>query len=175
MATLGGNTITLQEHELVFHFEGARRAQIFDNETHGAAHCMKAVDFVVEYPEFDLFVEVKDPDDTKATPERREVFRKKLVSGPLLRELAQKYRDSWLYRWAEGRDKPVRYVFLLQLSTLDPALFLQLTDRLKRALPLAGPSSWTRPFVDGVAVMNMDSWNALGAYGSVVRVTDGKG
>lgn len=165
-----GKVVTLREHELVFEFVGALQAKVFDDDTHGLSHCMKAVDFVVEYPDHDLFVEVKDPDQTDATPERRAAFERKLHSAELIRSLAGKYRDSWLYRFAEQRDKPVRYVLLLQLSSLTPELLVTLSDRLKHELPLHGPRTWIRPFVERVAVLDMRQWNAMGRYGTVRRV-----
>lgn len=169
MASTRTEPITLRENELVFEFEGAVRGRVFDDGSHGLSHCMKAVDFVVEYPAFDLFVEIKDPDQSQSTPERRAAFARKLQSDELERDLARKYRDSWLYRWAEQRDKPVRYVVLLQLSTLAPPLLMSLTERLKRALPIEGPA-WIRPFVQSAVVLDMHRWNAMGRYGTVRRV-----
>jgi len=171
MATTKRRRITLREQELEFEFVGALDAKVFDDESHGLSHCMKAVDFVVEYPDHEVFVEVKDPDQSAATPERRTKFEEELMSGPLVGKLARKFRDSWLYRWAEHHDKPVRYVVLLQLSTLTPPLLLTLNDRLKRELPTPGPATWTRPFAQGVAVLDMDQWNAIGRYGTVRRVS----
>lgn len=166
-----GKALTLREYELVFEFAGALEARKFDDgKVHGLTHCMKSVDFVVEYPDHDLFVEVKDPDNSKATLERRVIFRKKLQSDELIGAVARKYRDSWLYRWAEAHDKPVRYVLLLQLATLTPPMLLTLTDRLKRELPVDGPTTWTRRFVHSVVVLDIRQWNAVGRYGTVRRV-----
>lgn len=167
------NTVfQLREEELVFEFVDALDAKVFDDSSHGLSHCMKRVDFIVEYSSFDLFVEVKDPDNTKTTPENQAIFEQKLKSGKLVDDLVGKYRDSWLYRWAEGRDKPVRYIVLLQLSTLGPPELGAFTDHLKRQLPVnaAGAPSWTRPFLAGAAVLDMRQWNALGHYGTVRRV-----
>lgn len=164
--------VTLQEKELVFEFAGAHHGKVFDDRTHGLS-CLKAVDFIVEYEGYDLFVEVKDPDKTGLTAEERAAFVRKLRSNELVRSLAGKCRDSWLYRWAEHRDKPVHYAVLLQLQTLRPPELLTLTGRLKRELPLAGPSSWTRPFVQSALVLDMAAWNAHGRYGTVRRVPGG--
>lgn len=171
MVKTGRKVLALQEQELLFEFVGAVRGRKFDDHEHGLTHCMKAVDFVVEYPDHDLFVEVKDPDQSGAPPERQAAFVRKLQSDELVRDLARKYRDSWLYRWAERPDKPVRYVLLLQLSTLTPPLLGNLAERLKRELPLQGPGHWTRTLVQGVAVLDMRQWNALGRYGTVRRVS----
>jgi hypothetical protein len=168
---VGKGVLTLREQELVFDFVGALEAKVFDDESHGLSHCMKAVDFVVAYPDFDLLVEVKDPDNTKATPEQRAEFLKKVESEQLIRDLVMKCRDSWLYRWAEGREKPAYYVVLLQLSALRPPLLVGFSDRLKRALPVGGRApTWTRPFLAGAAVLDIQQWNAIGDYGTVRRI-----
>lgn len=164
--------LTLTENELVFEFAGTTMASKFDDQQHRLSRCMKAVDFVVEYDDHDLLVEVKDPDQTGATPERKARFVEKLQGDELVRDLARKYRDSWIYRWSHDHDEPVRYVVLLQLSTLSDVMLLSLTDRLRHELPALGPGGapWPRPFVLGASVLNMQSWNRLGRYGTVRRV-----
>lgn len=163
---------TLQEGELEFTFPPGTRAVKFDGSLHGLSHCMKAVDFIVDFGGFYLFVEVKDPDDTKATAERRAQFVGELQQPEFTRKLSLKYRDSLLYRWAEQQpEKPVRYVVLLQLATFQPAQYATIDQALKCAIPAQGtPATWTRAVVDGVAVVDMGVWNALGAYGTVRRV-----
>ncbi len=169
----------LIERELEFDFPAAVQARKFDHDDHGLSHCMKAVDFIVELADRYLFVEVKDPFTTLSDPaaatnadKARKAFLNRLSSNRLPLELARKYRDSFLYRWAEGKlDKDVYYVVLLEIPSLDPAEYLAITERLKRVLPTNPvPPSWSRPLVQGVAVMNMASWNALGTYGSVRRI-----
>ena len=162
----------LQEGELEFSFPAKAVPIRFDGDAHGLSHCMKAVDFVVEFAAFYLFVEVKDPDSTQATQQRRQRFVAQLTEPDFPRAMARKYRDSFIYRWAEQKlDKPVRYVVLVQLSTLQPPDFLAIDERLKRELPVSKiPPSWSRPVVDGMAVLNMAKWNELGIYGTVQRV-----
>jgi hypothetical protein len=133
-----------------------------DGVAHGLSHCMKAVDFIVELKDRTLFVEIKDPDHPSARNESREAFMKQFLSGYLDADLKTKYRDSWLYEWAQGRaDKPVTYVVLIGASTLSDAELLARTDALKRQLPVLGPNGqpWSKPFVAGCAVMNLAAWN----------------
>ena len=162
----------LLEGELKFSFPATATPIRFDGATHGLSHCMKAVDFIVEFTSFHLFVEVKDPDNTQATPERRARFASELAQPAFPRALSRKYRDSFVYRWAEGKiNKPLRYVVLLQLSTLQPALYLAVDQALKCELPVANtPSSWVRPIASGLAVLSVAQWNALGHYGTIQRV-----
>lgn len=162
----------VQEGQLLFTFPKGSQPLRFDGKNHGLSHCMKAVDFVVEFTNFQLFVEVKDPDDTTATAERRAEFSKKIVEPCFTRSLSLKFRDSFLYRWAAQRlNKPVRYVVLLQLTGLRYADYLTLSQKLERELPTAGlPASWTCAPCAGVAVIDVATWNALGSYGNVTRV-----
>ena len=61
----------LTEGDLSFTFNGALSAiQFDDGSTHGLTHCMKAVDFVVEFQDYYLFVEVKDPDHPSAQSQK---------------------------------------------------------------------------------------------------------
>lgn len=142
--------------------EGAHGRKLDDPATHGLSHCMKAVDFVVELADKIYFVEMKDPDNPAATPDRRAAFIQKLSSGTLDADLKQKFRDSFLFEWASNRaDKPIVYVVLLGMSSLSPTDLLMRTESLKKQLPLNGPAGkdWPRPFVAGCAVMNIAAWN----------------
>lgn len=163
----------ISEGELEFDFRGALHAfKLDDPATHGLSHCMKAVDFVVEYPDFVLFVEVKDPDHSHATADARARFAAELIAGRLCRALTQKYRDAWLYRWAAGADaKPVRYGVLLQFGALQPVALMRLREMLQKALPApaAAPPSWQRRLVDAVVVMDIAQWNRHGVFGTVRR------
>ena len=70
-------------------------------EDHGLT-CMKAVDFLVELPDRFLFIEFKDPQSPQAKNPSSE-YESKFKSGKLDQNLKYKYRDSFLYEWAEGR------------------------------------------------------------------------
>ena len=135
----------------------------FDDQTnHGLSHCMKAVDFIVELTDRIYFIEFKDPDNPKAKPTDSAAFIKSFMSGAIDNDLKIKYRDSWLYEYAEGRaTKPIYYLVLIGANALSDADLLTRTDALKRQLPMNGPkgSAWSKPFVAGCAVMNLAAWN----------------
>ena len=86
---------TFEESGIRLEFPDTAQVRKFDDpQTHGHVrrHTMKAVDFIVERPDEFLFIEVKN------IPE---------FDG---RGLGQKFRDSFLYEWADGRaDKPIIY------------------------------------------------------------------
>lgn len=149
----------LTEGKLQLTISNAVAARKFDDASHKLSHCMKAVDFVVEFSDRYLFIEFKDP---QAATEDRDKWIKKFQSGQLDENLKYKYRDSFLYEWADGRaDKPVYYLILIALDTLAEPFLLRMKKEMERKLPLRGPGSrrWPRPIVGGCGVFNIASWN----------------
>jgi hypothetical protein len=165
----------------VFHFPDALDAFNFDekNKTnprfHGLSHAMKAVDLIVELPTDYLFIEVKDffaPDDYNFKSASHTAQHKdRLDRFNHLRDvLKHKFRDTWLYRWAEDKvDKPVRYLCLL---TLDNALLSVLSKELQAQIPvgLAAPR-WSRQLAQTCVALNLDRWNASFPKWPVARMT----
>jgi hypothetical protein len=147
----------------------------FDDEAaHGLSHCMKAVDFIIELQDSVLFVEFKDPENPQAHTKDRTAFIRKFLSGQLDADLKIKYRDSWLYEWAQGRaQKPITYLVLLGASTLSDAELLARTEALKRQLPINGPGDqpWKQSIVQGCAVMNLAAWNKMLPQLPVTRIS----
>jgi hypothetical protein len=163
----------LEEANLHLSLPAGVSGRRFDDEDHGLAHCMKAVDFIVELPDRWLFIEFKDPDNPKGRLTDRNAFVKQFLSGRLDEDLTSKYRDSFLYRWASGQvEKPVYYLVLVALERATEADLLTRTEALKRRLPVSGPPSgvWLRPIVAGCSVFNLDAWNRYLPDYSVTRV-----
>lgn len=90
-----------REGELEFRFPSSVGAIRFDGPGHGLSHCLKAVDFILEFPGFDLLVEVKDADQRGVKPKQLSAFLADLQRERIIGQLVGKYRDSFLYRWAE--------------------------------------------------------------------------
>ena len=152
---------TLTERNIEIGFPPEVKARKFDDSSHGLP-CMKAVDFVVECPDRCLFIEIKDPEDPRATATQRKEFLTELHSGRLDTDLKYKYRDSFLYEWAKGNDaKPIYYYVIIAIASLSTVELLHRTDELKRKLPVYGPRSgtWKRQFVTDCAVFNIKMWN----------------
>ena len=152
----------LTEGDLQVTLDDAVDIRKFDGDEHGLSHCMKAVDFVVEFDDRYLFIELKDPQDPDVPAERKldviEDFRRSSIDN----ELIGKYRDSFLYEWASGRaDKPIQYFVLIALDDMQAGDLAVRTSSLQRAIPLSGPGGepWVRPFVSECAVFNIESWN----------------
>lgn len=140
-----------------FDFKDAVNAFIFDQKDkalptyHGLSHAMKAVDLIVELENNYLFVEVKDfhtPDD----------YQDGDYFNHLREVLKYKYRDSFLYRWAEKKtDKPIHYLCLL---TLDNALISRMNKEIRVQLPPGKAAErWHREIANGCAVLNEERWN----------------
>ena len=154
----------LTEGELEFNFTEVIDGFKFDEKDkfsahyHGLSHCMKGVDYIIELPDEYLFIEVKDPSHSESADERHDIFKNKVTSGTLLPELRQKYRDTFLYRWAENKvDKPIHYICLI---TLESPLVLHLMQELKRQLPEGKASSrWQQGIVSSCIVVNIELWN----------------
>ncbi len=145
-----------------------------DEKTHGLSHCMKAVDFIVELDESVLFIEFKDPEHPNSTLKDSNTFIKKFLSGQIDADLKTKYRDSWLYEWAQNRtQKPIYYLVLIGASWLSDAELLDRTDSLKRQLPVISPSGqpWQKNFITDCAVFNLDTWNKTFANLPVSRIS----
>lgn len=127
---------------------------------------MKAVDFIVELDKQILFIEFKDPDNlrAKAKPKNRDKFLNQFISGEIDNDLKTKYRDTWLYEFAEGRAaKPIFFLVLIAAESLSDAELSARTEALKRQIPITGPSGrpWQKPFITGCAVMNLAAWNRI--------------
>ena len=163
---------TLAEGDLRIDITDKADARRFDDEaTHPLSHCMKAVDFIIEWEDRYWFVELKDPQNPNARKEARSQFFHKLLRAQLDTDFVYKYRDTLLYEWAAGRArKPITYIVLIALDGLDPPLLLTRQDDLRRKLPAAGQGApdWKHPLVTDCLVLNMDAWNRHLSEGATV-------
>lgn len=167
---------TLAEGNLRIDIADNADAWRFDDEaTHPLSHCMKAVDFIIEWEDRYWFLELKDPQNPNAREEAQSQFVRRLRRAQLDTDFVYKFRDSLLYEWAAGRArKPITYIVLIALDSLDPPLLLTRQDDLRRKLPAAGQGApeWNHPLVTDCLVLNMDAWNRhLSKEASVRRET----
>ncbi|MEW5817069.1 MAG: hypothetical protein AB1798_16945 [Spirochaetota bacterium] len=141
-----------------FDFQDAVDAFVFDQQDrgsahfHGLSHAMKAVDLIVELENDYLFVEVKDLKKSPLDYSDGGCF------NHLRESLKYKYRDSFLYRWAEDKvNKPIRYLCLLNLEN---AFLSRMNKEVKKQLPLGKANArWQRPIAESCAVLNQERWN----------------
>ena len=99
----------IAESDLEFNFSDALDIRKFDDpRCHGLSHCMKAIDFIVELNNAYLFIEIKDPSNPKSGGCNLQKDKEKLTNGEMLKCLQLKFRDTFIYRWAEEKlDKPI--------------------------------------------------------------------
>ena len=154
---------SLTENDLVFDFSAAQNAVKFDDNALHLSSTIKRVDFIAEYTDKIVFLEVKDPDIPGAA--NVGAFISKLQSGKLITELAAKYRDSHWYRLHSGHaGKPIHYVVLLAMASLDPALLLVKQDQLKSAIPITH-QNWSEPCAQSCIILNFAKYQEyFGAY-----------
>ena len=155
----------LKERDIEIDFTDAIEGLVFDQmkanqpNYHGIGD-MHRVDFIVEFDEAIVFVEIKDPGNPKAQEKGLMKFQEQINDGSLSSTFASKFIDSFFYRWAENKlSKTVHY---LSLVTLDAEELLSLSDEIAKKLPPAGKHSprWQRLPVQNCQVFNMDTWNA---------------
>jgi hypothetical protein len=156
--------ILTDHRDLSFDFSDAIDGFDFDQMNpalpnyHGIG-AMHRVDFVVELRDAILFVEVKDPSHPSARPEGLESFFAELRDDTLGTTFANKFVDSFFYRWAEDRiDKPIHYVSLV---TLEVGLLPNLLDQIKKRLPPIGKPvpRWRRAVLASCLLFNIATWN----------------
>ena len=172
--------MNLEERGISIDFTDALDGLVFDQmksnlpNFHGISE-MHRVDFVVEFKEAIVFVEIKDPGNPKAQPEGLAKFFAELSDGTLSGTFASKFIDSFLYRWAEDKvNKPIHY---LSLVTLETPLLLNLSDEITRKLPPMGKPvpRWKRTLLGNCKVFNIETWNENFPKWPVTRLRAGSG
>ncbi|WP_373532865.1 hypothetical protein [Vampirovibrio sp.] len=150
-----------------FRFSDAIDAFVFDEKDktkitfHGAP--MKGVDIVAEFESAYVYVEMKDYEapliyDLVNGVTEDEIHARQDSFKWLKNYLKYKYRDSYLYRYAEQKvEKPVHYVCLI---TFDNALNSRMQKALKQELPVGRASRrWVKDIVSSCQVVNIEKWN----------------
>jgi hypothetical protein len=161
----------LTEDDLEFNFGSALDAIVFDDDNLHKPSTIKRVDFIAEFNDKFVFLEIKDPDRPGAV--NPEAFRTKLLGGNLIPDLAGKYRDSIWFRTLSGKAiKPVHYVVLLSMASLEPALLLAKQDELKRSLPITH-TDWSAPCAQACVILNLEQYKRQFGADSVRRLSAG--
>jgi hypothetical protein len=131
--------------------------------TYHGVTALKAVDIIAEFPSAYVFVEIKDyqkPEDFDEINAHDEVEKntKHLNYKRLKNYLKYKFRDSFLYRFAENKiSKPISYICLINL---DNALNTKMSKDLRLELPIGKKSTrWVNEFSHVCNVLNLKKWN----------------
>jgi glycerophosphoryl diester phosphodiesterase len=162
---------TVQELDLELTFQEANRVIHFDDAAYHGASTAKRVDFIAEYENHDLFVEIKDPDNPAA--ENPEAFEKKLKSENLVQSLSGKFRDTLFFRSIQGKgERGIVYIVLISMEKLDRALLLAKQDELRRSIPLSH-ADWGRDCATSCIVLNVAQWKKQFGENSLRRISEG--
>ena len=122
---------------------------------------LKAVDVVVEMPREYVFIEIKSYDDLADFKKEGMKYDDNEARKYLIRTLSRKYRETFLYRFCEGKvDKPIFYICLLNLDT---QLKSYCRKELARFIPVgkANKRRWNKSILDKTSLFVVDAadWN----------------
>lgn len=161
--------LTLTEEKFEFDFPNAKALYKFDERDrlsptfHGVP--MKAVDVMAEFPNFQLWIEIKEfqLEEIKAMREEGDQQKKGQNvhhKANLTNNLKHKFRDTFLYRFCENKlDTKVVYVCL---TNFDDALNGFYKKELQRHIPtgFASKKRWSKQLLDKslLMVVNQDAW-----------------
>lgn len=160
----------VQELDLELDFPNAVEVVHFDDSAYHGSSTIKRVDFIVEYDDRHIFVEVKDPDCPGA--QNTSGFRQKLNTGELVQSLSGKFRDTLLFRSLQEKNElDIVYIVLISMSCLEPALLLSKQDELKRSIPIRH-EDWRRDCAASCVVMNVEQWKSRFGQGSIRRISE---
>lgn len=162
--------LILEEERFEFDFPNAKALYKFDERNpetphfHGASHCMKAVDVLAEFGNFQLWIEIKDyPDEhLEELKHGAKQCDGKSRKALLLDNLKQKFRDTYLYRYCENKaNLPVYY---LMMVNFDKSLLPHFLDEVRRILLADNvvDSRWASPLIERqhVGVVYKHQWPA---------------
>lgn len=136
--------------------------------TYGIIDFLCDVDFVIENETHILLVEYKNASVPGAAhPERFDPN-----SGDKLKNVANKFFDSMHWLYLAGKDKPRKYIYILEYPSGNPTSRLLVRNELQNRLPfklqsLLSASESGRKIIDEVRVVSIAEWNAdaeLGKY-----------
>lgn len=170
----------LQEGDLEFDFSRAIAVWEYEREIGDKmSHCMKCVEFVVEWDDAIWLIEVKDPENPNIpkqySKKQFQNFMDKLQSDKLFsEELGPKAKDTFLFLYLQNElgEKPLKYLVLLGLDSFKDADIFPLNTPLKRAICFLGPdnSNWVNYYFEAAHVFNIRNWNKHFPYCQIRRI-----
>lgn len=161
--------LTLAEEKFEFDFPKALALYKFDERDklsptyHGVP--MQAVDVLAEFSTFDLWIEIKEFMDSEIAKMHKEGDQQKKGDNVhnkahLTKNLKHKFRDTFLYRYCEGKvNKPIVYICL---TNFDDALNSHFRKELQKQLPTGKASKrWSKELIakEKLQVVNLKGWH----------------
>lgn len=160
-----------QEFDLELAFPGAKNVIHFDDNVYHGSSTVQRVDFIAEYEDRHIFIEIKDPDIPSA--QNVGAFEAKMKSGKLVQSLSGKFRDTLFFRSIQGHaDASVLYIVLISMEKLENALLLAKQDELRRSIPLRH-ADWKRDCAASCIILNVAQWKKKFGDQSLRRISEG--
>lgn len=174
--------LTLTEEKFEFDFPNAKALYKFDERDslsptfHGEP--MQAVDVMAEFPNFQLWIEIKEFEPSEIEAMKKEGDQQKKGNNVhnkahLTNNLKHKFRDTFLSRYCENKlDTMIVYVCL---TNFDDALNGFYKKELQKQIP-AGLASkrWSKQLLDKslLMVVNKEAWqrNLEEKFGSCTKI-----
>lgn len=174
--------LTLTEEKFEFDFPNAKALYKFDERDplsptfHGAP--MQAVDVIAEFPNFQLWIEIKEFQPSEIEAMKKEGDQRKKGNNEhnkahLTKNLKHKFRDTFLYRFCEN--KLYSKIVYVCLTNFDDALNGFYRKELLRQIPTGQISKrWNKQLLDKshLMVVNKESWqrNLEDKFGSCTKI-----
>ena len=124
-----------EESGLRFDFGTAKNAKKADERN---VQGLSLVDFIIETDIEYIFIEVKNPDNSRASEKHRLKYLKDLTLDTYYVKIAMKFKDSLLKEVVMGKcfDKPITYILILQFSLFDINQRVVLFNKIREQIPL---------------------------------------
>lgn len=134
---------------------------------HDAKVPLSDADFVLEDTDAIMIVEYKNADTKRAEEFRDRTSPFNPMDDKKFASVVRKFYDSYHYLYLMGKDKPVRYIYVIEAPNGDSTMRKRLRDRLKTQLPFALQKNINTgiQMIDKVDVVNIAEWNENGTYG----------
>lgn len=131
---------------------------------HNAGIHLHDVDFLIENSTHILMVEYKNA--CVANAANPEAFRP--TEDKKIAIIVRKFYDSLHYLRLLEKNKPVRYIYILEYPKGDVTTRKRLRNRIKKELPFSLQENIGNgiKLIDRIDVLSIDEWNADSDYGS---------
>ena len=127
-------------------------------------HVLKNADFIIETEKELLIVEYKNATISSAV--KPQAFNP--LDDKMRDSLALKYYDSLPYLQLKGKNKPQRYIYIIEAANSDSTMRARLRDRIAKELPFVLQSNMAtgRNLLEEFEVLSIAEWNAHPLYGN---------
>lgn len=125
------------------------------------------VDFIVETSNEIIFLEYKNASILKARQHANTTKTFNPMADDKLNNIVKKFYDSWIYIKALDKDKPVKYVYILEFPNGDSVTRGAIRNKIVKQLPftLQKLPEIKINLIDSFHVLDIKEWNKDSFYG----------